>query len=62
MVLLLEQKADRHQFLEVIGAIVAAGNPADHMQVTQSAGGAFQVGFEIVFGLVELAVAGCCSL
>ena len=45
------------QGFQAVGIEVAFGDPGDHLHIAQATRGVFQVGFEIVFGVIETLVA-----
>ena len=51
------QKTVRDQLVECSPAKVAFGDPADHLQVPQATGAAFDIGLEFVGGVVISMVA-----
>src|SRR5690606_16558703 len=54
----LVEKAPVNQLPQVAGAEMAQRHPADGLDVPQSAGRALDVGLEVVFGVIELGMAG----
>ncbi len=55
--LAFHQEAFAHQGVQVEAAELAAGHPEDGLDVAQAAGGALDVGLEVVLGVVVLGVA-----
>ena len=53
----LQQKALVGQCVQIQRAVLATGNPEDGLNIAQPAGRAFDVGLEVVFGVVVLVVA-----
>ncbi len=54
----LYQKTFASQGAQVKGAVLATGHPQNRLNIPQAAGRAFDVGFQVVFGVVVLVVPG----
>ena len=57
LVFIFQQEVFLYQVMQAVGIKMAFGNPADHLDVAQAATALLEVWFEVVGGIVELAVA-----